>query len=409
MTQKEVKINKRKKCRKAKQVENEYENRGTRRRALLLSSDDVDRMAVESSRARLINHLVSKSDEHPHREFSSYYRRSSKFREPPFSVTSHANREPFLKVPYVVPAYQSVVQSPRWCSLSHTMATSPQGSYTERMEIPPFVCKCANCTSAKCPGRKSNTCKTRKFKSNITTFCDQCTMTQNVHDVACGRTPIPSTPIRSDAVPPCCSSMLAIISKHCKQMHGRNAMAPAPNRGCLYCMKNKAFCDIEPCRNQSVKCFFKKEQDECSDCPEIFSRKNIYNEGISDAVAGGFAPCARTVPTSPRCSSRTSISSSSTNSNIPHSHRNESKYHKHCVDPPDRIFVQDNSSATTRGHYTDANPKLVARGSCGARACRHHAPVAHNIKMPKKVLTSERVLDHGTDRFPCHKTPCRRK
>ncbi|XP_022814542.1 uncharacterized protein LOC111348233 [Spodoptera litura] len=407
MTHKQVKIGKSKKSRKGKHVEDEYESRGSRRRALLLSSDDVERMAVESSRARLINHLVSKCEDHSHRESASYSR--GKHLEPPHSVTSHrahVNKVPILKVPYVIPTYQSLVQCPRWCP--PTMNISPQGSYTERMEIPPYICKCANCSSLNCPGRKGN--KSRRFKSNITTFCDQCTMTPNVHDVACGRTPIPSTPIYSDAVAPCCSSMFALIDDHCKNIHGRNVPSPILKRGCLNCTKKKTFCDFEPCnKTKSVKCFFKKERDESSDCEEIISRKNIYNEGISDVVTGRFAPCARNVPVSPRCSSRTLISSSSRISHIPHSHRNESRYHKHCVDPPDRVYVQDNFTETTRGPYTVAIPKLVARRTCGAKACRRHTPVVHNIKMPKKVLMSERVLDHGTDRTPCNKMPCRRK
>ncbi|XP_035434037.2 uncharacterized protein LOC118265328 [Spodoptera frugiperda] len=409
MTQKQVKIGKSKKCRKVKQVEDEYESRGTRRRALLLSSDDVERMAVESSRARLINHLVSKSEDHSHREPAAYCRRSNKYQVPSSSVThsSHANRVPIPKAPYVIPAYQSLVQPPRWCPQS--MKTSPQGSYTERMEIPPYICKCANCTSMNCPGRKGNGSNSRKFKGNITTFCDQCTMTPNVHDVACGRTPLLSSPIYSDTVAPCCSSMFGLIDDHCKNTHGRSGPSPILKRGCMNCAKKKTFCDFDPCKTKSVKCFFKKERDESSDCEEIISRRNIYNEGISDMVTGRSAPCPRTVPCSPRCSSRTSVTSSSRNSNIPHSHRNESRYHKHCVDPPDGVYVQDNFTETTRGPYTFAIPKLVARRTCGAKPCRRHSPVMHNIKMPKKVLMSERVLDHGTERIPCNKMPCRRK
>uniref|UniRef100_A0A2A4JZX9 Uncharacterized protein n=1 Tax=Heliothis virescens TaxID=7102 RepID=A0A2A4JZX9_HELVI len=407
MTHKQVKFGKDKRPRKVKPVEEEYEGGSSYRRAVLLSSDDVDRMAVESSRARLINHLVSKSAEHSSREFTSYYRGTTKHLEPPFSITSHTNRVFTPTVQKVIPAYPSLIQA-RWCT--YTKSTSAQNSKTNLTMDSKYDCKCGHCTSRSCPGNNN---KRQKFKNNIMTFCDRYTMTRIVNDASCGSAVIPSSTEGADAdgVLASASSIVPLKGTESKvmvhQMCSPNYF-PVPilkkgYPGSLYYeydspklkpndSDQEIVRDIEPLRSPRVKSPGKKEDVATEYDDEYLSRKNIYNEGISDVVAIKMPLSMDKVSSRPAYSRSSMSSDSDGDSYSPCSHRSDSKHHRHhCIKYPPREYYLDDAIEVPGRLFMIPNPSLKA-----CRRCKQ----LRSIKLPKKVLQSERVVDACSSKRP---------
>ncbi|KAJ8730483.1 hypothetical protein PYW08_001896 [Mythimna loreyi] len=391
MTNKQVKFGEGKRLQKANLFNEECEI-GVSQRALLLSSDDVDRMAVQSSRARLINHLVSKSEDHyATREFASYYRGPTRYLEPPYSITSHTNRVFAPKALQVIPAYPSLVPAPQWCPYYRQMPE--QISETDLMVDRTYNCRCAECRSADCPAKSHGRFRPRRIKDNIMTFCDQWTMTPNLNDVCCG-TPIPST-VNYPGVSEQYDETLP-VGGH--EMNKLGAYAPVPilkkgyvadtaNNDCCKTLYQEEVDEDEPPKSISVQYFYnKKEEDDRSSCTHS-TRKNLYNEGISDVVlkfpsVPKKEPRAAASPASARSKARVSSEDTTSSMDIPHSHRSESRYHKNCADL--------SSDEPDKHHMLVSSPRIVPCKICSRKRVKQQQ---RNIKLPKKVLTSEKVAD----------------
>lgn len=418
MTHKQVKFCKSKRSRILKHLFEEYERGNEPKRAILLSYDDVDRMAVESARARLISHLVSKSDDHCPREFASYYRGPTRYVDPPYSVTSHtssrSSRLSTPKIHKIIPAYPSFIQNPRWCPYSGP--PSEQNSETDVTMDQKYNCKCGNCTSRTCPARRPNPCS---HKANIMTFCDRYTMT----DTCCGHSSrIPSTRKCSDILVPCTTSTVAVrcaqdklqvhemYSRKCPPVPILKKCCPGPvhydcsqKRLISDDFEDEVVRDVEPSKPKYLKCSI-----DCKD-DEVVTRKNIYNEGISDTIADKFPLGPKKATPAPDCS-RTSMSSKCYECNddnfIPHSHRSESKYHYHCTNPPECEYVRDDNLQCTRRSVVVPSPKFICKAY--ANPCRRCKQLPRCIKLPKKVLTSERVIESCVEKHSKYSMSCRR-
>ncbi|PZC74244.1 hypothetical protein B5X24_HaOG208139 [Helicoverpa armigera] len=421
MTHKQVKFGKDKRPRKVKPVEEDYEGGSSFRRAVLLSSDDVERMAVESSRARLINHLVSKSVDHSSREFASYYRGTTRYLEPPYSITSHTNGVFTPTVQKVIPAYPSLISAPRW--YPYSKSTSAQNSDSDLNMDHKYTCRCEHCTSRGCPGSNYNkTYRRNKFKDNIMTFNDQYTMTRKVLDAGCGSALMPPAPAVVDAILPGVSSMVAIRDAASKVMVHQMcspAYFPVPilKKGSCYHeygstklkpkksvtdLDDEIVRDIEPLPVLRVKSLVRKEDVGTDYDDEFHPRKNIYNEGISDVVAIKM-PLSMEKVTSRPVFSRSSMSSDSdVDGYDQYAPRSDSRYHRHCTTSPARDYYMDEA--------TEAPARLfmIPKSSTMSKPCRRCKQM-RNIKLPKKVLQSEKVVDACTNKRSRNKMPCRRK
>lgn len=388
-------------------------------RALLLSSEDVDRMAVQSSRARLINHLVSNSQDHyATREFASYYRGPTRYLEPPYSITSHTNRVYSPKALQLIPAYPSLVPVPQWCPYYRQMPE--QNSETDLMMGRKYNCRCVECHSADCPARTNGKFRPRRIKDNIMTFCDQCTMTPNLNDVSCG-TPTPSTVQRvtsTGAAAPCDAAESGArdhlgklkIYEMCNKLGTYTPMSILKkgyntdplNNDCRNTKIQEVVNESEPLKSISVQYFYNKKEDDDGGSYIHSTRKNLYNEGISD-VALKFPSVPKKDPRAPpatpapvRSKSRVQIDGFSTSDvHIPHSHRTESRYHKHCADM---------SAEQPKNLALVSSTRISPCKICSLKQTKQQQQ--RNIKLPKKVLTSEKLTDTSIIKTKAH---CTRK
>ncbi|CAH0581668.1 unnamed protein product [Chrysodeixis includens] len=436
MTQKQVKFGRSKRWRKVIQVVEDYE-RSTEPRRVLLSCDDVERMAIESSRARLISHLVSKSNDHSvvfksggESEFTSYshepmtYPTShptshpTSYDDPPHSPSPYANRVPVQE--QVLSAYPSIVEQP-WCPY----APSSTVSEIDLVVGHDYICKCGKCTTRNCPARSAS--KGRILKDNIMTFCDRYTMTQKVNDTGSGRTPTPSKPESYEDYFPdgrCPPSLVAVRGAngklHLHEMYSRKGRPVPILKKCCndpYYDYNSSSArettnnyyddevlDVKPLGSRPTKYLVPERV--LPDDIDIVSRINIYNEGISDRIANKFPMVPKKAPSPPDCS-RTSSSTKckSENNYIPYSHRSDSKYHTCCKKPHDKPYVGDEFS---KKHPPAPNPKTVTKKPIPVftKSCKRCKEPPRCIKLPKKVLTSEKVMD-ATDKHKERET-CRR-
>ncbi|XP_050668561.1 uncharacterized protein LOC126967904 [Leptidea sinapis] len=135
-----------------------YENykRKESQKPLLFSSNDVDILAAESSRARRIIQ---------NKELNTFHGCRNK-NDSNFDMTMRNN---------MLHTYPAFVRSLRW---------SPSvNSLSEASRSESFTCNCKQCTKVKCPKHKYHL---TNFKENIMRFCDTGTMTPRVTDVCCG-------------------------------------------------------------------------------------------------------------------------------------------------------------------------------------------------------------------------------
>lgn len=424
MTHKQVKFGKAKRSLKVKPVEDDYEGDSASWRAVLLSSDDVARMAEESTRARLINHLVSKSDnQYGTREFASYYCGSSRHVEPPCSITSHTNRVYIPPALQVIPTYQSLIQTPQWCP--YIRQTEEQNSQSDLAMNRKYNCRCVECLSADCPSRSNCRFRPRRMKDNIMTFCDQYTMTRILNDASCGCTPTSSTLNCTTVSVPCETSMSGGRDQGRLKIHemsnklGTYTPIPILKKGHIVDPVNNDYRtkkfqdghnDVEPPKTMSIECFFRKK-DDGTGCES--SRKNIYNEGISDvALKYPSSPKkgSRSPATPMRARSRVTLSSECSDSedNIPYSHRSESRYHRHCAEMLPRQFLDNGigSRAASGQRMLVFSPKISPCKTCSSKRSKQQQ---RNIKLPKKVLTSEKLADACSRKPKAHKTPSTRQ
>ncbi|KAJ8721153.1 hypothetical protein PYW07_001928 [Mythimna separata] len=403
MSNKQVKFGEAKRLQRVNPLEEQHDSGGCQR-ALLLSSDDVDMMAVHSSRVRLINDLVSKSkDHHATREFASCYHGPTRHFEPPYSITSHTNREYAPETMQVIPAYPSLVPAPQWCPYYRQMPEqiSETNLIVDRMSN----CRCAECRSADCPVRSYGRFRPQRIKDNIMTFCDQWTMTPNLNDVSCG-TPIPSAVNCPGVSDPHDATLPVGGRDNLGKLNNYKMSKPAPvpilKKGYAACPVNESrkqinqqeYDENELPRSISIEYFYakkEKEKDNGSSCNHS-TRKNLYNEGISDVVLK--------LPTVPKKGPRGSASPSPARSrarapspgssvDIPHSHRS-SRYHRHCAE----LSPVDSKPCALMPSPRTSPCKICSRN--------HAKQQQRNIKLPKKVLTSEKVADSCAVKTKAH-------
>ncbi|KAG6459814.1 hypothetical protein O3G_MSEX011623 [Manduca sexta] len=403
MTQKQIKCGW--KARRPKTAE--YE-----RRAVLSSYDDFSRVAVDNSRVRLISQIVNQTDGYPPNEFTSYYY-GSQYNHPKYSLTSHAAYTPQRRKCPTISSYPSVVGL-RWNSNLET--SSVEDSQTD-INNHTFTCKCENCRMKYCRSKNPslNTLKPT-FKGNIMTFSDKETMTPKLRD-ACAACSSPSIPRMSNvSVTASCTrdiqaggpfvecDPIPILKKQnlykcerCGYRKEKNIdIIQQPERDIDICDGYQ-----ECVKPRSIKSIFKRRREKR--CEVEPPRKTLYNEGIDDIVAGR-CPLTPTVVVPPMElnseSSRVSIPSRAIPNRlgIPYSHRTQSKYHNTCKRSASRLKCNDDDELK----HLVASPKVLQR-------CYTSKPVKHlklpNIKLPRKVLTSERDIESYVENVPQGHSP----
>ncbi|CAB3238855.1 unnamed protein product [Arctia plantaginis] len=411
------------------QVEDqEYGNETAPRRArgqfrpMLSSSKDLTQMAIESSKARLVQPLISQFGDFNNcrsesNEFGSSYRATSRYG--PFSITSHTNRlfnsktvkQDVKRLPSFVSQVQNCVRLD---------VTTSQSSPTETGNKSTFTCKCKTCTNPRCPSKIYNK-KQIVFDGNVQTFCDGITMTSKLVDAECDGGPLCSktdcgvnttilTTIETDestqVQEPIYCRPITVTEKSTSSLQFEYAYrrakpkfydetVPKVNTGCQ-CVTSDVERE-EP--KQSLQCFFRRNEPmsiESNYKETISGVKNLYNEGISeDFVDQGTDSCTVAKIKMPRCKESKCCSS---RPHIPFSHRHYSKYHHNCKHPKEFQYGNEEDDMPVR-HCADLCPRYM-RKPCG----RHCPPIRTmpSIRLPKRVLTSDRNIDDFVNKSRCY-------
>lgn len=420
MTHKHVMFCKGKKARRLRHPSDDDYDWGSRR-ALLPSSNDVERMALESSRAQVNRRLNAGP-----KEFGSCYRTNPKYAEPPFSITSHTERKPKVVKVSQMSAFPSLVSEIRFSD--HSDNTTPTSSQTDVNKERKFTCRCEHCSKPRCPAKIRITEKKTVFKDNVMTFSDRCTMTPKMVNndcgytessikVECGISPfrirdvaVRDTDERTSSPERMCRPPTPILRRPCSPPMDHNYDQRRP---CAYSEESdnhecEPECSVPKLRQlRSLKRFFmpKDSSREHSGTNSPTRFKNIYNEGISDVIASRLpASCNQdqdsVLPDPiPDCS-RTCLMSKcpeamhDMGNYIPFSHRHNSKYHSHCKIPNDHeCSVSDRQDV---GPCPKAERKICRRTPIAP--CR-----TPYVRLPRKVLASERDIEGFIYKTQCNK------
>ncbi|XP_046962605.1 uncharacterized protein LOC124532024 [Vanessa cardui] len=347
------------------------------RRPILRSSDDVERMAIESSRARLMMQLLRKPDESS-TEIGSYLRGKSNE-----SARSAVRKQNFL-------AYPSIVQGLHW---SPSVENYSGDSQTETAE------NLLNCNCYKCQLNRRHdwehpmNINNYSFKENIVRFCDTSTMTRVLKDSGCGvSTPLSSTANTSDV------SISTSDTTDVVKVLRPQAYTPAPilkktefgkeiNHRVSINLEDtgRKRSDYEDLLNTLTKepvTIIPFNSNSKGDLQN--SRKVLYNEGISNLIAN------KTLPNFPfhatQIKSQMKLESSNRpvaskkrfgrkSTVIPYTHRTNSKYHYDCKD----------TNHLYKGNVEDhliGSPIVVSL----KKTMKNDR--THFVKLPRRVLTS---------------------
>lgn len=419
------------------------------RRPTLFSVKDSEQLAMESSRARLIQQLT-KSDKALPRDFAAYFHGPTKNSDPAYGVTSHHTREPLPRRRVVIPTFPCT-QSLRWNPYVETSSIEEEPDTPDlrsnmrqdlrpyqkpdpdlRPEDPKFNCRCETCARQKCPSRTPSSSAIRPvFRDNIMTFCNKYTMTPRLNEVGCGCTPAPSTRVSDMSVT--ASDIAVKDTQASMQIHRLYSPEQCPasilkNNGENYedypSYSQSHCCEhayqpainyrqeperdmeeepIAPSKISSIKSFFKcKKKKDCAN-----PRRMIYNEGISDLVANNFPVTPVRVPSptnlKKECSKASVKSRCCLIEGIPFSHRSDSRYHHNCKKSNSRSFYGDSDDV----RHLITSPDIIRKTYASKPVKCHKIP---NIRMPKRVLMSERDIESYIDRgFPKFMVPASRR
>ncbi|CAG9579120.1 unnamed protein product [Danaus chrysippus] len=407
---------------KSKTISNvEHHSDDRPRRSLLLSCEDVERMAVESSRARLMMQLVSEPNE-TSREFGSYFSncRGLKDESDPFhTMTSHTSTIPIPK--RIIPTYPSMVQAIRWCpKIERSKSTYSADSMTDSGDDDAnFKCRCRKCKMRHCRGKVNSNSKPKCFKDNIVIFTDNSTMTPHVQDTGCGsHSPIAPTSATSDVS---IGTSESIPIEHDFSQTYRAAPIPILKKPQVNRTMRESVRDTKIMIPKKPTKIFKKRSEGLI-CPNNsdessgfeYGRKVIYNEGISDSLKSGQSrrstptrSPARTPSRTPtrtptrvqspvrvkRNESKSSVGSkvADKEATIPFAHRERSRYHsdcRHSISKTYRCEIDDHLQGTK-------SPKDFRKTVTSDASRRSPSPP---IQLPKRVLTSERDIEAFVDK-----------
>ncbi|XP_026486443.2 uncharacterized protein LOC113393661 [Vanessa tameamea] len=346
------------------------------RRPILHSSDDVERMAIESSRARFMMNLLRKPDESSS-EIGPYLRGKS----------NESARTPVRKQNFLT--YPTIVQGLHW---SPSIENYSGDSQTETAE------SLLNCDCYKCQMNRRHVWEHQtmninnySFKENIVRFCDTSTMTRNLKDSGCGvRTPLSSTVNTSDV------SISTSDATDVLKILSPQAYTPAPilkktelgkevnhrvsiNLEDTARRKRSDYEDLLKTLTKEPMAIIPFNSNSKSEIQN--SRKVLYNEGISNLIAN------KTLPNFPyhatqiksqmklESSNRPNVSTKrlgGKNTVIPYTHRTNSKYHYDCKET-DHLY-----KGNVEVDFTVISPLKKSMKS----------DRTHFIKLPRRVLTS---------------------
>ncbi|XP_053612732.1 uncharacterized protein LOC128676574 isoform X2 [Plodia interpunctella] len=363
---------------KAPVKQNELESfRKSQKKSLLFSSNDLSRMAEQSSRARLMKQVVG-TDDLLHETFE----------KPFYSKNAETENEVTECKEYVtgITVYPSRVGL-RWNPCVEVSSGEDIPIHLEPQKSKNH-CNCANCTSKHCPSKHSFGFSRTGFRDNIMKFSDKTTMTPKLNHASCNaRTPSVSPKPSSASV----SGSQSSYNTACYYPPPPPTMTPHPSfkkpKGVLRvpCYDPEPYYDeVEKDTDVYENCtYVKKLNRHCiSNYPNlklesIKGKRNLYNEGISDKVAEQYPV------TPPQCPHRVMFGAKSFCGNMcPNC----------CCMPP-----------TTKGSrpvYYDLEPEEMQNFVAIPRVVldRYVAPIgrahrAPSIILPKKMLTSERDIE----------------
>ncbi|CAK1540825.1 unnamed protein product [Leptosia nina] len=361
-----------------------------------VSFEDAEKMSIEREKIR--NNYAVKYPEDS-REFSNCYH-GHKVNDPLHIAASHVGcaAEPEKK------ALKSGIKKPAILSFPSFVpgsglcwSPSLERSTENIQEKEQLVCRrCRNCKQTFVSERG------RVYKDNIMRFSDISTMTPCLNDAACG------PPIEASHSSSISLSMSNVAVRDEPEPQVR--FTPSPTVRSIDDDASFNFDYYEQRPVEITECYDEVYQrgaieytksrrtilPKCSNLNEIGEkftepRKNLYNEGISDTIAENFSgrcPLTNRIQISEkRGYSKTSVFGK--NAEIPFAHRNRSKYHSDCKTElkkkPLRCGVLRKEEVRLA-----AEPKAMrfcqpgATDRCDVQPC---------IRMPRKVLSSERNID----------------
>ncbi|XP_028041937.1 uncharacterized protein LOC114251754 [Bombyx mandarina] len=344
-----------------------------------------------NARARIINEIFHAPEEPCYNDFSCYFLGSQNYAEPKYSVTSQ--RVSFETKPDEPPSFH--IDSKPHILFSENVQTNLH-------EAKHYNCKCENCRRDKCPSKSARLQK----KDNIMQFSDKSTMTSVVKDADCCCN-FGKMCNRPDVTNPTSNTgskidNLKCLERRCPRTILKNDMSyKCAGRIC------RTFIDDQIAERDTID---DKEHkiDSQQDLQEKFpseevldQRRTLYNEGISDQIANQFPIAPQRLP-SPICvnpeQNRMPVKKynpkcSIVSKGIPFSHKFQSKYHETCKNTSKSRINTDFDSEDIK--CLVASPDIVKNGMLkSARPLR-----LPSIKLPRRVLTSERDIELYIDSF----------
>lgn len=382
-------------------IRNDANSGESSRRPILFSSENMERMAIESSRARLVMQLLSEPKESL--EKTSQYSRDestvgSIYRKPS-TKSSRTDKFPVCKRNFTT--YPSLVQQClRW---SPSIDTFSEDSQTDTSCTGRFKCKCNNCKMNNCLACKQMDTIQYSFKDNIVKFSDMSTMTRNVIDSGCGTyTPASTRDNSNVSIAPSDVILKNVLRIQTSQTDTvfPTSILKTDNKNNVYHIFGKDKKYGERAYFENTRTVFNdydnllkgytKSRQKVSDVEE--SRRFPVNEGINGFITNNtlqdislrnrkiksqmkFDHCHRPHRVN-KCFDKKTV--------IPHTHQTNSKYHNDCKEPNDVHNVKI---------HEDLNELVV---SSILKPVRNDA----SIRLPKRVLTSERDIEAFMEKRP---------
>ncbi|CAH2108712.1 unnamed protein product [Euphydryas editha] len=383
-------------------IKNDTDGGERSRRPILFSSENVERMAVESSRARLIMQLLSEPNESSEKT-SQYCRNKSvvkSINNETITTPSRAAKFPASNRNFTT--YPTLVQQClRW---SPSIETYSEDSQTDTSCEGRFKCKCHRCKMNKCLACRQKDTYQYTFKDNIVKFSDMSTMTRHVTDSGCGTCTSASTTDNSNvSIPP----DFNINDVFRVQTSQTDTIIPTPilktpdnkNNFDHILRKDMGYQGRADLGNTTTVCndydnllkYYTKPLKNRSNFED--SGRVLFNEGTDGSITNNTLPdfslsarriksqakfnnCHRPHRTNKRLGKKTVI---------PYNHQTNSKYHYDCKES-NNIYNAKNQEDL---NYLAISPMM--------KPARHDTP---SIRLPKRVLTSERNIEAFLDKRP---------
>ncbi|CAH0714731.1 unnamed protein product, partial [Brenthis ino] len=349
---------------------------------LLLSLVDEKRMAVLSTKARLMMQLVSDPE-----NFKNHTQTNQNV-SPNYKKKSHSSPIPTP----AVATYPSLVENIRWNPYIDTCSEDSQ--FDNRAEDVSYICDL--CKNEYCHAQDylADNKKSFAFKDNIMRFSDNSTMTWMLNDIGCGvRTPIAPTPNTSKVS--ISTSNIAVRDQSMTSVSQTTPPAPILKNGKKY--RGQVSFDSQCAMYNDYERLLKSVKKETVNPKNVenfanygYYRKKLYNEGTPYSIARELI---RFPLTSIQIRSLTKLNKPrhritpkgirDKKTVIPYAHTVHSKYHNTC-----------NNCFPNSNHSFDLNDIASKDVKNKAILCER----TPSIRLPKRVLTSERYIDAFMDK-----------